>query len=336
MQRSHKKSFKTEENSNYQIYWRTGEMKSALAKRWKMVGLSLLFLALPGWASAQTAFDKIVVFGTSLSDPGNVFALTGEQSTPPYKTLDSLLIPSAPYTKGGHHFSNGATWIEQLAQPLGLSAYVQPAFKGSSAKAANYAVGGARAYNGGLSAQVNAFLQDSGNSAPSDALYVLEFGGNDVRDILASGGDTSILNGALAEISSNIQVLYGAGARKFFIWNVPNISLAPAIQMLRQPAITYAELFSQGFNTGLDAILSGLSALPKIEIVMFDIYDILTNVVSDPGAFGLSVVDAACVTPNKPPFECKTPDDFVFWDGVHPTRAMHAILAQDAAFLLAQ
>jgi len=336
MQQSHKKSFKTEENNIFQIYRRTGEMNCAQVKSWKVISLFVLFLALPGRATAQTTFNQIVVFGTSLSDPGNAFALTGEQSTPPYKTLDSFLIPSAPYAKGGNRFSNGATWIEQLARPLGLSAYVQPAFKGSSAKAANYAIGGARAHNGGLSAEVSAFLQDSENHAPSDALYVIEFGGNDIRDVLASGGDVSILNGALAEISSNIQVLYGAGARKFFIWNVPNISLAPAIQMSGQPAIAYAELFSQIFNASLGAYLGELSGLPEIEIVMFDIYDILTNLVNDPEAFGLSVANAACVAPNNPPFECKTPDDFVFWDGVHPTKAMHAILAQDAAFLLAQ
>ena len=34
-------------------------------------------------------------------------------------TLNPLLIPSA-YAKGGHHFSNGATWIEQYARSVGL------------------------------------------------------------------------------------------------------------------------------------------------------------------------------------------------------------------------
>ena len=303
------------------------------------VSLWVLLFALPGGAVAQTAFSRIVVFGTSLSDPGNVFALTGEHSVPPYLTLDEFLIPGAPYAKGGHHFSNGATWIEQLARPLGLSAYVQPAFKSAGAKAANYAVGGSRAYNGGLSVQVNAFLYDSGNLAPSDALYVLEFGGNDIRDALVDAmvhGETMILDNALAEIARNLQVLYGAGARHFFIWNAPNVSLAPAIQMVGEPAITYAMLFTQGFNAGLDAVLGGLSALPEIELVKFDIYGVLTGMVTDPEAFGLSVVDTACVMPDNPPFECRIPDDYLFWDGVHPTRAVHAILAQEAAIVLAE
>ncbi|MBN1571155.1 MAG: SGNH/GDSL hydrolase family protein [Acidobacteria bacterium] len=314
-------------------------MKSLRVNSWKVIGLSVLFLALPGLAIAQTAYNGIVVFGTSLSDPGNVFALTGEQSTPPYDTLDPLIIPSAPYAKGGHHFSNGATWVEQLARSLGLTAYANPAFKGGSPKASNYAIGGARARtvagSASLSSEVNAFLQDFGNAAPSDALYVIEFGGNDIRDALANG-DPTILNIALSAIGSNIQTLYNAGARNFFVWNAPNLKLTPAVQMLGPIAGMYAEMFSQGFNAGLGSVLSGLSSLPDITIMSFDAYGILNGLVSDPEAFGLSVVDAACVKPNDPPFECKAPDGFLFWDGIHPTKAVHAILAQNAALVLAQ
>jgi hypothetical protein len=55
-----------------------------------------------------------------LSDPGNAFALAGDASMPPDFMLSPLLVPSAPYAKGGHHFSNGATWIEQYARSVGL------------------------------------------------------------------------------------------------------------------------------------------------------------------------------------------------------------------------
>src|SRR6266567_4301333 len=69
----------------------------------------------------------------------------GTSDPPPYDTLDLFLVPRAPYARGGHHFSNGATWVEQFASPLGLTENVRPAFQGSSVKATNYAVGGARA-----------------------------------------------------------------------------------------------------------------------------------------------------------------------------------------------
>jgi phospholipase/lecithinase/hemolysin len=72
---------------------------------------------LPAAPAARQALDGIVVFGTSLSDTGNAFALTHETTTPPYDELDPFLVPSASYAVGGQHFTNGATWIEQLAQP---------------------------------------------------------------------------------------------------------------------------------------------------------------------------------------------------------------------------
>src|SRR5215211_4626435 len=96
-------------------------------------------------AQQRAPYSAMIVFGTSLSDSGNAFALRGGTNTPPDYGLDPLLVPGAPYARGGHHFSNGATWVEQLARSLGLAPSVRPAFRGSSARATNYAVGGARA-----------------------------------------------------------------------------------------------------------------------------------------------------------------------------------------------
>ncbi len=94
--------------------------KSHLTRRFVVaLGLALL-LAAPRPASAQAPYSGIVVFGTSLSDPGNAFALTGEHGLPPDFTLSMLNVPASPYAKGGHHFSNGATWIEQYARTIGL------------------------------------------------------------------------------------------------------------------------------------------------------------------------------------------------------------------------
>ena len=41
-----------------------------------------------------------------------------------------------------------------------------------------------------------------------------------------------------------------------------------------------------------------------------------------------------CVMPEVPPFSCNNADNYVFWDGVHPTRAVDAIIADEIAALL--
>jgi outer membrane lipase/esterase len=310
------------------------------------MGLLALVLVTPSWAAAQTTFGRIVVFGTSLSDPGNAFALIGQMSLPPYDTLDPFLVPDAPYAIGGHHFSNGATWIEQFARPLGLAGNARPAFQGRGIEASNYAVGGARAREveiDTLSAEVGVFLVDFNGSAPSDALYVVEMGTNDIRDSLAALPDFAqagaIISNAVTAIGNNIIALHAAGAKKFLVWNAPNLRLTPAVRILdgQFPGVGLAaEGLTQSFNAGLDALLGSLAGLPGIEIVQLDAYQKLNDLVADPGAFGLSVVDIACITPEVPPFECRMPDEFLFWDGIHPTAAVHAIIAQQVTVLLTQ
>ena len=78
------------------------------------------------------------------------------------------------------------------------------------------------------------------------------------------------------------------------------------------------------------------SALPGIDIVTFDGYALVSQIVANPALFGLRNATAACVTPFVPPFACQRPDDFFYWDGAHPTKAGHAIIAGYVAAALAK
>lgn len=295
-------------------------------------------------AGAQAPFERIVVFGTSLSDSGNAFALRGGTSTAPDYDLDPLLVPSAPYARGGLHFSNGATWIEQFARSRGLAGSARPALLADDTIATNYAVAAARAREDGvnfnLARQVDAFLQQFGGAAPADALYVIDMGGNDIRDALVaygSGGAGPILEAANTAIFQAITQLYDAGARKFLVWRAPNVGLTPAIRRLDQinPGAAFlAGALSQAFNAGLDGVVAYLSALQGISIRRLDAYGLIANIVANPAAYGLANVTAACVTPNDAPFTCPNPDEYLFWDGIHPTKAGHAILANKAADII--
>jgi phospholipase/lecithinase/hemolysin len=307
-----------------------------------VVNCLAILLAAPGWAVAQSRFSGIVVFGTSLSDPGNAFVLTGDANTPPDFALSPLLIPSAPYARGGHHFSNGATWVEQFAGPIGLAGSVRAALATTDPEATNFAVGAARAYNDGinfnLTRQVDEFLERSGGVASAQALYVIEMGGNDIRDsfqVYATGGNGGpILQAALASIAANIQRLYAAGAREFLVWAAPDVGLTPAIRSLGPAAVGLATAVAQAFNDGLATVVAQLSALPGTSFPRLNAFEILHAIVANPAAFDLTNVTTACVTPNVAPFTCKPADEFLFWDGIHPTTVGHAILARETANVL--
>lgn len=314
-----------------------------------VVGCGLaVALSMPAVSAQEpSAYSGIVVFGTSLSDPGNAFALRGGTNTPPDYQVDPLLIPGIPFARGGHHFSDGATWVEQLGRSMGLAASVRPAYRSDGARATNYAVGSARAREAGetvdLGEQVAAFLSDHGGVAPSDALYVIEMGSSDVRDAIVayqSSGPAAaqaILQQAIGSIAQSMQLLYQSGAQHFLVWLPPNVALTPAIRQLAQanPAVTtLATFLTAGFNSGLSGVLNGLSGLPRMVITRFDADGLLNAITADPGSFGLTNVTAACITPSAAPYVCDSPDEYLFWDGIHPTRAGHALAAHEAARLL--
>lgn len=310
-----------------------------------------LILAAPLAAQAQTSLHRVVVFGTSLSDPGNAFALAGGTNTPPdYDNDDLFLIPNTPYARGGHHFSNGATWVEQFARPRGLAAYAQAALRSDGAKAANYAVGGARArdvagsFN--FSDQLKAFLADHGNVVPADPLYIVEMGGNDIRDAMMAflevGGGANgllaaeaVIQDAVFAMGTHISTLHGAGARKFLVWKIPNVGLTPAIRSLGPDAAGLADALSRGFNDAVEAnVLASLQGLPDVQLFRLNAYDKIQSIVAQPSEFGLSNVHAPCITPQSAPYHCQNFDEYLFWDGIHPTKAAHAIIAHEAAAAL--
>ena len=301
--------------------------------------LVLLGLSSPA-IGAKGGYTRLVVFGDSLSDPGNAAVAIREVEVAPFD-----LIPDAPYARGGLHFSNGETWAEQLAAMLGLELSAGPALRVPGVFS-NYALGAARARAAGsfdLTTQVTLFLQDLASQAPADALYVVFVGSNDVRDALDAltvdpSGVTSItiLGEALGAIQQDIVTLATAGARHFLVANVPDLSLVPAV-ILAGPAAQGAALYlATNFNTGLAAGLAGLEvAYPELQIAALDTFGLLRELVGPPSVFGN--VSDPCITPGTrvSPY-CTRPDVYLFWDGIHPTRAGHGAVAQRALEVLLQ
>lgn len=319
---------------------RASSLKGIATRVW-LAGLIAAALAVAPQATGSAPFDRIVVFGTSLSDPGNAYRLVGGTSTPPDYSVDPFLVPGAPYALGGHHFTNGDTWVEDLGRALGLAGSVGPAFGSASRSASNYAVGAARGYNDGrnlnLGQQVDTFLQDFGGRAPAGALYAIEIGSNDVRDALlafSQGQDGgAVLTAAIQSIAQRIQMLHAAGARRFLVWNVPDIGVTPAVRRFDAMVPGAAAIATQVtviFNGALGTALNQLAFLPGISIARLDAFAIIQDVAANPSHFGLTNVTAACINPDVQPFKCPRPDEYLFWDGIHPSAAAHVLLANEA------
>lgn len=291
----------------------------------------------------QPEFDQVVVFGDSLSDPGNVFVATHQYSVRPFAP-----IPSAPYAIGGMHFTNGETWVERLSRALDSRTGTGPALLAPRVYT-NYAFGGARARAGAastspdLGSQVAMYFGNAGGVADGKSLHVIWFGANDVRDALEAlaidpSGATSvgIVQSAIQSIGANMVALWSAGARTFLVPNVPNLALTPAVAAQPAQVRGLALQLSAAYNAGLEQLLGQLEAtLPDTRIVRLDIFSLLNGIVATPRVYGIVnatepclhfgvVVDAIC----------RDPRVYLFWDAIHPTAAVHKILAEHAVTAL--
>lgn len=292
-----------------------------------------VFSLLPAAAPADTDYDRLVVFGDSLSDPGNAYILTGMSLVPPYTDL----VPEYPYARGGHHLSNGSIWIEQLAKQMNLVQSVGPALRVPGVFS-NYAIDRTRACSQSplpsyidLTGQVGMFLDEFGG-ATDEALYVMFVGANDVRDALTSQTPPAVIGCALSSIYDNLMALIDAGARTFLVANVPNLGQIPAVALLGEEAQAGATGASYFFNQQLEGILSGIETAYGGQVIFYrlDTFDMITQASIDHPE--LNVTDP-CINIFAGTV-CEPTKDYLFWDGIHPTVTGHSLIAEKAASIL--
>ena len=284
-------------------------------------------LACAGFPFAVSAgpYSEAFFFGDSLSDSGNVAIAIG--ADPGQVITGNTYIPGQPYASG--QFSNGDVWVKTFAAAIGIAPSGLPSLAGGG----DYAFGGARVATDGpglppsLAAQEASFLADHGGSAPASALYVIAGGGNDARDTFAAAAGALDPTGIIAAAAlayaqatgALVDQLQAAGAQHIVVWDVPNLGVSPAVIALPFPgATTLATLISQAMNVALAA---RLAIEPGVKI--FDIFGLQNQIVANPASFGLANVTDACGA-----IVGCDPSTYLYWDGIHPTSAGHAILAQ--------
>ena len=139
-----------------------------------------------------------------------------------------------------------------------------------------------------------------------------------------------------------IDQLGKAGARYVMVFNLPNIGATP--EAMAQGATASAQLtgltltFNNTLNTGL--------AKAGVNIIPVNTFALLSELIADPSRYGFTnVTQPACTgssfgclpagTPGATStYQPGTENTYLFADGVHPTTATHAMLAQYAESII--
>lgn len=265
------------------------------------------------------SFSAVYVFGDSLSDNGNINSVVGP----------------IPFPSHGGRITNGLVAVEVFAEQLGFT--LQPSLHLIGQKGGtNYAVAGARAAGDepiDLTTQALAFLSHHNFSAPSNALYFLGFGGNDIRDARDSNGDGgAILQQAANNIEAAMRNLAAAGARQFVVMGAPNIGGIPETRLLADATnngnlIKKATDLSKRYNKLVAAKVRAVEKEFGIQVVEFDLFGLGNNLASNASALGFTNSTDPCVnlslgTP-YPGCENLQFDEYIYFDEIHPTALMH-------------
>lgn len=286
------------------------------------------------------AFTQIVLFGDSLSDTGNVRVRTNE-------TSGGLVdYPSHTFNFSNGRFTNDnetdppsdsyfGVWHEQLAQTfLGL-----PPATHSLGGGTNYAFGGATTNNGTHEevavstpfGDVTITVDDMGkqmddyfatHTIDPAALYIVCGGNNDLRNDDSAANVTA----TAARVTALAGRLIDAGAQYIMVPNVPPLGDIP--RYLPDPARvlslnTACANYRRELNASLDTLLASFSSEgTTATIYRPDLWTNTLRIFALPSRYGLTNTSSSAQDGDV------DPDQYAFWDDVHPTTAAHFQIAK--------
>lgn len=299
--------------------------------------VAALALFFSSFVSAVT-LDKIVVFGDSLSDTGNL-----------YEYMKHQMPISPPYYQG--RFTNGPVWVELLLQH-----YYQDKM---NEHLLDYAFGGAGVASENsddddalftLGHEVDSYLLAHQDKADDHTLYVVWIGCN---NYLALPDDVEqTIKEVNWGIKTNIERLISKGARHFLVVNLPDLGKTPtardfdAIDLLSFSSLQHNEALSQNIE-------KLRQAYPAVQWIFFDTNQVLNEILLDPVHYGFTNITDTCyeavvdehpsaksilnmVATVKTPLAKDACDGFLFFDPVHPSEPAHQIMADRLIALFKQ
>ncbi|MBD2249021.1 SGNH/GDSL hydrolase family protein [Nostoc sp. FACHB-888] len=287
------------------------------------------------YAASFNSISRIYAFGDSYSDNGAALRITtaAVNSGVP----GAFIFPRLDvYDSDGRWTNNpGLTSVEVLAKQENL-------------QLTDYAIGGAKSGNGNLSTwldqyqntglfgQIEQYKTEVNRVADSKALHFIFISSNDLleRFFYNQAGSVDVLaDVAVDNIASGISQLAALGAKQFFVVNSTDLAALPLFEQYSQEAAKFRDVINKSLPGQLDTLNKQLG----VEVALYDHVAISNKIRSTPATFGFTNINDACkllyTTEGLEP-GCSTPDNYYYFDEIHPTRRVHQIIGEDMSNFL--
>lgn len=287
------------------------------------------------YAASFNSISRIYAFGDSYSDNGAALRITtaAVNSGVP----GAFIFPQVDvYDSDGRWTNNpGLTSVEVLAKQKNL-------------QLTDYAVGGAKSGNGNLSTwldkyqntglfgQIEEYKAEVNRVPDSKGLYFIFISTNDLLERFFNNqtGSVDVLaDAAVNNIVSGISQLAALGAEQFFVVNSTDLAALPLFEQYSEEAAKFRDIINKSLPGQLDTLNKQLG----VEVALYDHVAISNKIRSTPATFGFTNINDACkllyTTGGLEP-GCSTPDNYYYFDEIHPTRRVHQIIGEDMANFL--
>ncbi|MEM9926710.1 MAG: SGNH/GDSL hydrolase family protein, partial [Cyanobacteria bacterium P01_D01_bin.50] len=183
----------------------------------------------------------------------------------------------------------------------------------------------------GVLKQIDTFIDDI-DDLPSeqttelgDALYAIWGGSNDFDafsngEVIDPNGSVLDLNEPVNNLETSVEKLYNeANAREFLVFNLPDLGIRPLVTT-DEAARAFTDA-TEEYNELLAEKVNDLqNSLADINIVPVEVDSLFEFSRDNPEAFGFINTEDSFLFSSS---VGETPDQYLFWDGEHPTRAAH-------------
>ncbi|KAJ4775764.1 GDSL esterase/lipase [Rhynchospora pubera] len=321
---------------------------------------SILLLARETDASCNPkrgSYNKLFVFGDSFADTGNLGKL-GREFTHCWYVPYGTTFPGKPTGR----FSNGRVLTDFVASFMGVRSPVPYKSRKAGSKVVsygmNFAVGGAGVFDTGnfqrnLSEQIDLLKQqiDCGVFSVCDlkmSVGMVAVSGNDYSYVASRKNSTEaafdMIPSVVKQIKSDIERVLNLGVAKVIVTNLHPLGCTPYFTRGRNftDCDVPANMGALVHNTALKQALSQLDRTQS-SVLLLDLnspfYDIVSQV-KGPKKFNITrrpccesfTPDNYCGeiddSGNRKYNLCTNPDQYFYWDDVHPTQAGWAAVAK--------
>ncbi|KAI8839992.1 GDSL lipase/esterase [Chytriomyces cf. hyalinus JEL632] len=269
-------------------------------------------------------FDALVAFGDSFSDTHNLFDLYG--------------LPKPPYFNG--RYSNGPVWIEYLSAQLSVANTYNFAYAGSSADNADSLTpllemtGASKIFDfrtPDLTEQLELYNSKSLVLNSTTTLFTVFSGANDFVFSSVQGRipKPDVVADYVTDFTASL--IEASNATTIVILNMPPIQFTPVGRLFSVAQNVVASLVTKYNEALAEGVNRTSKKYPSANITVVDLHKMMNTAMSPEGRTLFNLTNTAEMCFNQLlQSTCSNPDNYLFWDFLHPTTRGHELVAKVA------